>query len=208
MWSPRRFFAIQPSSGALPDRNAGLSLALGAFLAGMLIAETDFRKVGQLSPRYTMGWSNSFGYKGIELGAVLTARIGGLTYSATQGVLDYYGASQATADARDRGGIPINYGTVDPQKYYSAISTAEGGYGAYYLYSATNVRLQELSLNYNLHTPGLRKALGLQSIDFQIMCENLAVWDGVEIFDPEQAMQTGHAYPIPRRFSLQIYLNF
>lgn len=32
------------------------------------IAETDFRKVGQLSPRYTMGWSNSFGYKGIELG--------------------------------------------------------------------------------------------------------------------------------------------
>lgn len=55
---------------------------------------------------------------------------------------------------------------------------------------------------------GLRKALGLQSIDFQIMCENLAVWDGVEIFDPEQAMQTGHAYPIPRRFSLQIYLNF
>ena len=44
----------------------------------------------------------------------------------------------------------------------------------------------------NLNTPGLRKALGLQSIDFQIMCENLAVWDGVEIFDPEQAMQTGH----------------
>lgn len=73
--------------------------------------------------------------------------------------------------------------------------------------NARYLRLQELSLNYNLHTPGLRKALGLQSIDFQIMCENLAVWDGVEIFDPEQAMQTGHAYPIPRRFSLQIYLN-
>ena len=74
--------------------------------------------------------------------------------------------------------------------------------------NARYLRLQELSLNYNLHTPGLRKALGLQSIDFQIMCENLAVWDGVEIFDPEQALQTGHAYPIPRRFSLQIYLNF
>ena len=40
------------------------------------------------------------------------------------------------------------------------------------------------------------------------MCENLAVWDGVDIFDPEQAMDTGHAYPIPRRFSLQIYLIF
>ncbi len=74
--------------------------------------------------------------------------------------------------------------------------------------NARYLRLQELSLNYNLRTPGLRKALGLQSIDFQIMCENLAVWDSVKIFDPEQASQTGHAYPIPRRFSLQIYLNF
>lgn len=74
--------------------------------------------------------------------------------------------------------------------------------------NARYLRLQELSLNYNLRTPGLRKALGLQSIDFQIMCENLAVWDSVKIFDPEQASATGHSYPIPRRFSLQIYLNF
>lgn len=117
------------------------------------IAETDFRKVGQLSPRYTMGWSTASATRASNSVRVLTARIGGLTYSATQGVLDYYGASRATADARDRGGIPINYGTVDPQKYYSAISTAEGGYGAYYLYSATNVRLQELSLQYTLPAP-------------------------------------------------------
>ncbi|MEG0808505.1 MAG: SusC/RagA family TonB-linked outer membrane protein, partial [Alistipes sp.] len=74
--------------------------------------------------------------------------------------------------------------------------------------NARYLRLQELSLNYNLRTPGLRKALGLQSVDLQVMCENLAVWDGVDIFDPEQAMSTGHSYPIPRRFSLQIYLNF
>ncbi len=74
--------------------------------------------------------------------------------------------------------------------------------------NARYLRLQELSLNYNLRTPGLRKALGLQSIDFQIMCENLAVWDSVDIFDPEQAMYSGHSYPIPRRWSFQIYLNF
>ena len=74
--------------------------------------------------------------------------------------------------------------------------------------NARYLRLQELSLNYNLKTPGLRKALGLQSIDFQVMCENLAVWDCVDIFDPEQAMYSGHSYPIPRRWSFQIYLNF
>lgn len=74
--------------------------------------------------------------------------------------------------------------------------------------NARYLRLQELSLNYNLSTPGLKRALGLQSIDFQILCENLALWDSVELFDPEQAIFNGQAYPIPRRFSLQIYLNF
>ena len=74
--------------------------------------------------------------------------------------------------------------------------------------NARYLRLQELSLNYNLRTPGMKKALGLQSIDFQIMCENLAVWDSVGLFDPEQAVFNGQAYPIPRRFSLQIYFNF
>ena len=178
------------------------------------IAETDFRKVGQLSPRYTMGWSNSFGYKGIELGAVLTARIGGLTYSATQGVLDYYGASQATADARDRGGIPINYGTVDPQKYYSAISTAEGGYGAYYLYSATNVRLQELSLQYTLPARWFRNKARL-TVGF--VAKNLWMIYCKAPFDPEISAATDNAYyqgvdyfmqPSTRNFGFNVKLQF
>ena len=178
------------------------------------IAETDFRKVGQLSPRYTMGWSNSFGYKGIELGAVLTARIGGLTYSATQGVLDYYGASQATADARDRGGIPINYGTVDPQKYYSAISTAEGGYGAYYLYSATNVRLQELSLQYTLPARWFRNKARL-TVGF--VAKKLWMIYCKAPFDPEILAATDNAYyqgvdyfmqPSTRNFGFNVKLQF
>ena len=73
-----------------------------------------------------------------------------MAYSATQGILDYYGVSEASATARDNGGIPINNGMVDAQKYYQTIGTGEGGYARYYLYSATNVRLQELSLNYTL----------------------------------------------------------
>lgn len=44
----------------------------------------------------------------------------------------------------------MNNGKVDTQKYYQTIGTGEGGYGRYYLYSATNVRLQELSLSYTL----------------------------------------------------------
>lgn len=104
----------------------------------------------------TSGWTNHFTYKGIDLGIVLSARVGGLAYSATQGILDYYGVSETSATARDNGGIPINNGKVNAQKYYQTIGTGEGGYGRYYLYSATNVRLQELSLNYTLPKDGLK----------------------------------------------------
>jgi len=74
--------------------------------------------------------------------------------------------------------------------------------------NARYLRLQELSLNYNLKVPALRRFLGIQSMDIQLMCENLAVWDSVKLFDPEQANACGQAYPIPARYSLQLYLNF
>lgn len=178
------------------------------------IAETDFRKVGQLAPRYTMGWSNSFGYKGIELGVVLTARIGGLTYSATQGILDYYGASKVTADARDRGGIPINYGSVSPQSYYTTISTAEGGYGAYYLYNATNVRLQELSVQYTLPQRWFNNKAKL-TVGF--VGRNLWMIYCKAPFDPEISAATNSNYyqgvdyfmqPSTRNFGFNVKLQF
>lgn len=115
---------------------------------------TESKKLGSLAPKANLGWSNNFTYKGISLGVVLTARFGGLVYSATQGILDYYGTSEASAQMRDRGGIPCNYGMLPAQNYYNAIATAQGGHAAYYMYSATNVRLQELALNYTLPESG------------------------------------------------------
>ena len=93
-------------------------------------------KSENLNANYNLGWTNNFTYKGINLGVVLSARVGGLAYSATQGVLDYYGVSSITANARDNKGVPMNNGKVDTQKYYQTIGTGEGGYGRYYLYSA------------------------------------------------------------------------
>lgn len=114
-----------------------------------------------------------------------------LGYSATQGVLDYYGASQATADARDRGGVDINYGKIAAQNYYQAISTAEGGFGAYYLYSATNVRLQEVSLGYTLPRRWFADKVEL-SLGF--VSRNLLMIYCKAPFDPEVSGDTSSSY--------------
>lgn len=148
-------------------------------------------KVGDLDADFNLGWTNHFTYKGIDLGVVLSARVGGWAYSATQGILDYYGVSEASATARDNGGIPINNGLVTAQKYYQTIGTGEGGYGRYYLYSATNVRLQELSLNYTLPKKWFKN---VANITLGVVGRNLWMIYCKAPFDPELSAATASNY--------------
>lgn len=69
------------------------------------------------------------------------------------------------------------------------------------------LRLQEVTLNYNVRTNFLKR-FGLTSADIQLVGNNLIVWDKVKDWDPEQGFRNGRAYPIPTRYTLQLYLNF
>ena len=69
------------------------------------------------------------------------------------------------------------------------------------------LRLQEITLNYNFKAKALQK-VGIKSVDLQFVGNNLAVWDQVDIFDPEQAASNGRVYPLPATFTLQMYLHF
>ena len=170
--------------------------------------------LGSVFPKANMAWRNDFRWGNFNFGFLVTARLGGVAYSATQGILDFYGASQATADARDRGGVAMNYGKIDAQKYYSAVSTAEGGYGAYYLYDATNVRLQELSLNYTLPQKWFRNKAKL-TVGF--VAKNLWMIYCKAPFDPEISASTNNTYyqgvdyfmqPSTRNLGFNVKLQF
>jgi TonB-linked SusC/RagA family outer membrane protein len=71
---------------------------------------------------------------------------------------------------------------------------------------ARYLRLQEVTINYNLRTSFLQK-INVQSIDFQLVGNNLLLWDKVKLFDPEQAHRNGEVYPIPTTYTLQMYIN-
>lgn len=175
---------------------------------------SEFRKAGSMAPKANLGWSNTFSYKGLSLGVVLTARFGGLVYSATQGILDYYGASEFSADLRDRGGVPCNFGMLPAENYLTTVATAQGGHAAYYMYSATNVRLQELALNYTFPRKWFNNKLGLT---VGIVGRNLAMLYCDAPFDPELSAATGSNYyqgvdyfmlPSTRNFGFNIKLQF
>ena len=94
-----------------------------------------------------------------------------------------------------------------PRLYYG-YNTNNDQPSTFWMGNARYLRLQEVSLNYRLKAEVLRRYVAIQSIDIQLMAENLHVWDSVKIFDPEQAISCGQAYPIPGRYSLQLYFTF
>lgn len=148
-------------------------------------------KMGSVLPDANMAWRNDFRWGNFNFGFLVSARIGGIVYSRTQAVLDYYGVSEASAAARDRGGVAINGGDiVDANVWYTAIG---GGTSIpqYYTYSATNVRLQEASIGYTIPRKALRNVC---EITFSVVGRNLWMIYNKAPFDPETIATTNGYY--------------
>lgn len=144
---------------------------------------------GSVLPKGNIGFSNDFTWKGLNLGFLVTARLGGIVLSQTQALLDYYGVSQATADAREAGGIAVNTGMVSAESYYSVVG-GNNPIWSEYIYSGTNVRLQEAHVSYNLP----RKWLGGMDLTVGLTANNLFMIYCKAPFDPETTGSTGTFY--------------
>ena len=147
--------------------------------------------LGSVFPKANMAWRNDFQYGNWGLGFLLTARLGGVVYSATQAVLDSYGVSEASAAARDNGGVWVN-GTdqVDAQNWYTVVG-ADSGIPQYYTYSATNLRLQEASISYTIPRAKLKNVM---DITLSLVGRNLWMIYSKAPFDPEAVASTGNYY--------------
>ena len=152
---------------------------------------SEYVKLGSVLPDANLSWRNDFRWKNLSFGCMVSARLGGVAFSRTQALLDYYGVSEASAAARDAGGVRINGGDVmDANSWYSAIG---GGTSVpqYYTYSATNVRLQEASIGYTIP----RKKLGdVCEITLSLVGRNLWMIYNKAPFDPESVATTGNYY--------------
>lgn len=74
--------------------------------------------------------------------------------------------------------------------------------------NARYLRLQEINLGYTISAGKILKNLGVSSLDLQLVASNVYVWDKFDLWDPEQADGNGGRYPIPARYTFQMYINF
>lgn len=178
--------------------------------------------IGNIDPDFSLGWNNSINYKQFSFGALINAKIGGKVFSQTQSMLDGYGVSQVTADARDAGGVTVNgfdedtnsaITTVDTETWYRAVGD-RNGIGEEYVYDRTNVKLSQLSIGYNFDMSKISLPIKAASLSF--IGNNLFFLYKDAPFDPELAMSTGvqaqgldnFNLPSTRTYGLNLKLTF
>ncbi|UII22883.1 SusC/RagA family TonB-linked outer membrane protein [Fulvivirga ligni] len=156
--------------------------------------------LGNPNPDWQLGWQNTFHYKNFTFKFLIDGKFGGEVLSQTESILDSYGRSQASADARDAEVVNIGGQSFDPQFYYTSVGGI-AGVGSQYVYDATNVRLRELSLGYTLPAGFLGKAV--KSMTLSAIGRNLFFFKNDAPFDPEvsagssNVLQGMHTFFVP-----------
>ena len=200
-------------------RNSAGQIILNA-TSGVPTKAATQEKVGNVNPDFLLGFNNSFTYNNWYATVLVQGKFGGVAFSKTEAFLDSYGVSQRTADARDKGMMPINaiQGTtavtsIDPAIYYSAVGDRNKIMEPY-LFSRTNVRLGQLVLGYNLKSKNPKSII--KDANFSLVGRNLFFFYKDAPFDPEQSMSTGNGMqsndvfglPSTRSYGINVKFTF
>ena len=173
-------------------------------------------------PRLMYGFGGEFTYKDFTLGLLFkgTGKSDFFLNNNGYGYIPFYGGALGNvlsiAGEQNNRWTPASYSgnpaTENPNAKFPRLSY---GYNennsktsSFWMADSRYLRLQEVTLNYNLKHKALKQYLGISSVDLQLIGYNLAVWDKVDLWDPELAGYNGYAYPIPMRFAFQLYINF
>ncbi len=187
------------------DNNAGHSLYLG-----------------NMNAKHTLGWGNTFSYKGVDLYFLIDGKLGGKVISFTEAYLDRDGVSKRSGDARSGDlTMQVNGETVpavimpDGNKapaevWYNTLGSDL--VASQYVYDATNFRLRELSLGYTFQSLlGNGKDLNLSLIG-----RNLFFLYKKSPVDPDVSMSTANALggvdifnlPTSRSIGMSVKVSF
>ncbi len=197
---------------------------------GLPLITTGKSKVGNQSPDWMLGWTNSFSYKGFNLSFLVDFRIGGDLYSATASNLYTRGNAAGTVVNGERqdfivpnsvvqtpNGYTENKVPVTHQNYWERIgSTGNYGLPEMYTYDATNIRLRNITLGYDFNKAMLKNT-PFQRLRLSATCNNVwMIHYNLPGIDPESISATNTnatgfengAAPTSRSFTFNVTVGF
>jgi outer membrane receptor protein involved in Fe transport len=174
---------------------------------------------GNYNPDFTVGFSNNFSYKNFSLGFLINYVKGGTILGGTQALIDADGHSARSLEGRENGivldayqiGGGKNETAITSQQYFSSIGDRKPA-AEEYAYSATNVRLREVSLGYFLPKKVFKNISYIQNIRIALIGRNLGFFKRSTPFDPDIAQGRGGieatALPFTRTMGINLKVAF
>lgn len=189
--------------------------------------------IGNYNPKATLGLSNSFSYKAFNLRVLVDGRVGGTVVSGTEMNLAFSGIPAVTEVNREGGwnlggvnakGESISK-TITSQDFWQIASGKRYGAGEFFAYDATNFRVREFSVGYNLPVKNIK---AIKSAKLMLVGRNL-LWlyrgsSKLEIpgvakrkmwFDPDMSLGNGNfqgveygTMPAARTMGVNLQITF
>jgi len=165
--------------------------------------------IGDVSPDFILGGTNTFSYKTVSLSAVFEWKNGGEMYSGSNGLMDLYGASMFT-ESRDEtfiyegvkpDGTPndiVRGGENDPDAFQDLVSNVLGNIDEYYIRDNSFVKMRELALKYHHPT----KIFDTVDFSVSLFARNILLWTALDNFDPESSQGNNNMGGSFERFSM------
>lgn len=175
---------------------------------GMPLATPDQHRLGNQQPDALLGLTNTFSYKGLSLSFLIDGRFGGEIFSGTNLSMQRAGTAAATVVNGERNDFVVdgvvdvtpegaatpvyaeNTTAVSPQNYWNASANTNLGINEANIYDATNIRLRNVQLNYNLPKSWI-DGLALQGAQIGVSANNVWMIDSnMNGIDPESIFAT------------------
>ena len=192
---------------------------------GYPVVSSTPRVLGNIQPKWTGGWQNTFSYKGIVLGVLVDVRSGGSLFDEGTGTGRWTGQYAETAIGREEGIIGkgvVNVGSAEQPNYVpnTTIVPANALYGynnprRYHeaaIFDASYVKLREVTLGYQIPAALLNR-IKVRSAKISLVGRNvLMLFKNTPHIDPEAdrygSNSQGFAYgELPSSRSMGVNLN-
>jgi len=192
--------------------------------------------IGDATPRWTGGMTNSFRYKNLSLSFLIDMRHGGDVFSLDT----YYGmatgiypetagknnlGNPSRNSLQNGGGVILPGVTADGKANTVRVDNSGTGYGLFgyvdnpakaFVYDASFVKLREVTLTYSLPHSMLDKTKFIKGIDFSLIGRNLwIIHKNLPYADPEDGLGAGNlqgyqsgSFPAVRTVGANVKLKF
>ena len=154
--------------------------------------------IGEASPDFIVGFTNTFNFGAFTLYGVLDWQQGGEKFNETAQYLSYVYRSKFT-DQTAQAGKPLNFTTL----VFNASQVTD-----YWIESTTYLALRELSLSYNIPTEKLGINKWLNRANISLIGRNLFILTNYKGVNVDGIGQDGFNYPTYRIISGKLTINF